>query len=73
MTEVLWPKYVTFCEQKCELRKRTGIAGVWDSFMTRVNTPFEPDVPDFDIQRDSQTRIRLKTLKHSFIRDKLHL
>uniref|UniRef100_A0A3Q3LJY5 Anoctamin n=1 Tax=Mastacembelus armatus TaxID=205130 RepID=A0A3Q3LJY5_9TELE len=60
-------------KKKCELRKRTGIAGTWDAFVTKVNTPFQPDVPDFDIQRDSQTCIRLKTLKHPFIRDKLHL
>lgn len=60
-------------EQKCELRKRAGIAGIWDSIMTKVNTPFQPDVPDFDIQKDSQTQTHLKTLKHPFIRDKLHL
>ncbi|XP_040895171.1 anoctamin-1 [Toxotes jaculatrix] len=60
-------------KKKCELRKRTGIAGVWDSFVTKVNTPFQPDVPDFDIRRDSQTHVHLKTLKHPFIRDKLHL
>uniref|UniRef100_A0A3Q4HVA3 Anoctamin n=1 Tax=Neolamprologus brichardi TaxID=32507 RepID=A0A3Q4HVA3_NEOBR len=44
-------------KKKCELRKRTGIAGMWDSVATKINTPFQPDVPDFDIQRDSQTRI----------------
>ncbi|XP_050929357.1 anoctamin-1 [Lates calcarifer] len=60
-------------KKKCELRKRTGIAGVWDSIMTKVNTPFQPDVPDFDIHKDSQTRTHFKTLKHPFIRDKLHL
>uniref|UniRef100_A0A3B4FQB9 Anoctamin n=1 Tax=Pundamilia nyererei TaxID=303518 RepID=A0A3B4FQB9_9CICH len=60
-------------KKKCELRKRTGIAGMWDSVATKINTPFQPDVPDFDIQRDSQTRVNFKTLKHPFIRDKLHL
>ncbi|XP_073328488.1 anoctamin-1 [Pagrus major] len=60
-------------KKKCELRKRMGIAGIWDSFVTKVNIPFQPDVPDFDIQKDSQTRIHFKTLKHAFIRDKLHL
>ncbi|CAG13075.1 unnamed protein product, partial [Tetraodon nigroviridis] len=59
--------------QKCELRKRTGIAGLWDSFVTKVNTPFQPDTPDFDTHKDSETRIHFKTLKHPFIRDKLHL
>ncbi|KAG7216080.1 hypothetical protein INR49_007832 [Caranx melampygus] len=60
-------------KKKCELRKRAGIAGIWDSIMTKVNTPFQPDVPDFDIKKDSQTNTHLKTLKHPFIRDKLHL
>ncbi|XP_044049622.1 anoctamin-1 [Siniperca chuatsi] len=60
-------------KKKCELRKRMGIAGIWDSVATKVNTPFQPDVPDFDIHRDSQTHVHLKTLKHPFIRDKLHL
>lgn len=62
-----------FIEQKCELRKRTGIAGICDSIVAKVNTPFQPDVPDFDVHRDSQTRVHFKTLKHPFIRDKLHL
>ncbi|XP_076589831.1 anoctamin-1 [Chaetodon auriga] len=60
-------------KKKCELRKRMGIAGIWDSIMTKVNTPFQPDVPDFDIHRDSETHVQIKTLKHPFIRDKLHL
>uniref|UniRef100_A0A8D0AN27 Anoctamin n=1 Tax=Sander lucioperca TaxID=283035 RepID=A0A8D0AN27_SANLU len=60
-------------KKKCELRKRMGIAGMWDSIIGKVNIPFQPDVPDFDIHRDSQTRIHFKTLKHHFIRDKLHL
>ncbi|XP_030586661.1 anoctamin-2 [Archocentrus centrarchus] len=60
-------------KKKCELRKRTGIAGMWDSVATKLNTPFQPDVPDFDIQRDSESRVHFKTLKHPFIRDKLHL
>ncbi|XP_051808167.1 anoctamin-1 isoform X1 [Acanthochromis polyacanthus] len=60
-------------KKKCELRKRTGTAGTWDSFVTKVNTPFQPDVPDFDIHKDSQTNLHFKTLKHPFIRDKLHL
>ncbi|KAM9351523.1 anoctamin-1 [Symphorus nematophorus] len=60
-------------KKKCELRKRMGIAGLWDSFVTKVNTPFQPDVPDFDIQKDAQTHVHFKTLKHPFIRDKLHL
>ncbi|KAM6926008.1 anoctamin-2 [Lycodopsis pacificus] len=60
-------------KKKCELRKRMGIAGIWDSIMGKVNTPFQPDVPNFDIHRDSQTRVHFKTLKHPFIRDKLHL
>ncbi|XP_037621945.1 anoctamin-2 [Sebastes umbrosus] len=59
--------------KKCELRKRMGIAGTWDSFMRKVSTPFQPDVPDFDVHRDSQTRAHFKTLKHPFIRDKLHM
>ncbi|TKS73397.1 von Willebrand factor [Collichthys lucidus] len=60
-------------KKKCELRKRTGIAGIWDSIVTKVNTPFQPDVPNFDIYKDSQTHVHFKTLKHPFIRDKLHL
>ncbi|KAM8750568.1 anoctamin-1 [Acanthopagrus schlegelii] len=60
-------------KKKCELRKRMGIAGIWDSFVTKINIPFQPDVPDFDIQKDSQTHAHFKTLKHAFIRDKLHL
>ncbi|XP_034391011.1 anoctamin-2 [Cyclopterus lumpus] len=60
-------------KKKCELQKRMGIAGMWDSIMGKVNTPFQPDIPDFDIHRDSQTRVHFKTLKHPFIRDKLHL
>ncbi|XP_035498754.2 anoctamin-1 [Scophthalmus maximus] len=60
-------------KKKCELRKRTGIAGICDSIVAKVNTPFQPDVPDFDVHRDSQTRVHFKTLKHPFIRDKLHL
>ncbi|XP_017261521.1 anoctamin-1 [Kryptolebias marmoratus] len=60
-------------KKKCELRRRTGIAGMWDSVVAKVNKPFQPDVPDIDIHRDSQSRIRFKTLKHPFIRDKLHL
>ncbi|KAM7002986.1 anoctamin-2 [Tautogolabrus adspersus] len=54
-------------KKKIELRKPIGIAGVWNSIMTTLDTPFQPDVPDFDIHRDS------KTLKHPFIRDKLHM
>lgn len=50
-----------------------GVAGLWDSIMRKVNIPFQPDVPDFDTHRDSQTRVHFKTLKHPFIRDKLHL
>uniref|UniRef100_A0A3B5A536 Anoctamin n=1 Tax=Stegastes partitus TaxID=144197 RepID=A0A3B5A536_9TELE len=60
-------------KKKCELRKRTGIAGMWDSIMTKVNTPFQPDVPEVDTHKDSQTHAHFKTLKHPFIRDKLHL
>ncbi|KAJ4937610.1 hypothetical protein JOQ06_002242 [Pogonophryne albipinna] len=60
-------------KKKCELRKRMGIAGMWDSIMNKISTPFLPDVPDFEVQRDSQTRVHFKTLKHPFIRDKLHL
>ncbi|XP_067356414.1 anoctamin-1 [Channa argus] len=60
-------------KKKFELRNRTGIAGMWDSFVNKVNTPFLPDVPDFDIHRDPQTHVYLKTLKHPFIRDKLYL
>nr|XP_019934356.1 PREDICTED: anoctamin-1-like [Paralichthys olivaceus] len=60
-------------KKKCELRKRTGIAGIWDSIVSKVSSPFQPDVPDFDVHRDSQTGTHFKTLKHPFIRDKLHL
>ncbi|XP_019745909.1 anoctamin-1-like isoform X2 [Hippocampus comes] len=60
-------------KKKCELRKRAGIAGMWDSLAAKMNTPFQPDVPDFDVQRDPQTQAHFKTLKHPFIRDKLHL
>ncbi|KAG7521750.1 anoctamin-1-like [Solea senegalensis] len=60
-------------KKKRELRKRPGVAGLWDSIVTKVNTPFQPDVPDFDIHKDSQTHAHFKTLKHHFIRDKLHL
>ncbi|XP_034089537.1 anoctamin-1 [Gymnodraco acuticeps] len=60
-------------KKKCELRKRMGIAGMWDSIMNKISTPFLPDVPDCEVQRDSQTRVHFKTLKHPFIRDKLHL
>ncbi|XP_068170158.1 anoctamin-2 isoform X2 [Antennarius striatus] len=62
-----------FVDQKCELRKRMGVAGIWDWIMTKITTPFQPDVPDFDVHRDAQSRIHFKTLKHPFIRDKLHL
>ncbi|KAM4618259.1 anoctamin-1 [Polymixia lowei] len=60
-------------KKKCELRKPAGIAGVWDSLMTKVAQPFQPDVPDLETSRDSQTRVHFKTLKHPFIREKLHL
>ncbi|XP_061577905.1 anoctamin-1 isoform X2 [Cololabis saira] len=60
-------------KKKCELRKRTGIAGMWDSVATKLNGPFQPDVPEFDMQEDSQSRVYFKPLKHPFIRDKLHL
>ncbi|XP_077591337.1 anoctamin-2 isoform X1 [Stigmatopora nigra] len=60
-------------KKKCELRKRAGVAGMWDSFIAKINTPFQPDLPDLDMQRDPQTRAQYKTLKHHFIRDKLHL
>ncbi|KAM9376072.1 anoctamin-1 [Pholidichthys leucotaenia] len=60
-------------KKTCELRKQTGIAGMWDSIATKLNTPFQPDVPELDIQRDSQTCVHFKTLRHPFIRDKLHL
>ncbi|XP_029910448.1 anoctamin-1 [Myripristis murdjan] len=60
-------------KKKFELRERTGVAGLWDRMMTHIVKPFQPDVPDFDIHKDAQTRVRLKTLKHPFIRDKLHL
>lgn len=59
--------------QKCELRKRMGIAGMWDTIMTKISTPFQPDVPNLDTYKDSQTRTNFKTLKHAFIRDKLYL
>ncbi|XP_023811631.1 anoctamin-1-like [Oryzias latipes] len=60
-------------KKKCELRKRSGVAGMWDSVVTKLNSPFQPDVPDTDIHKDSQSRVYFKTLKHPFIRDKLHL
>uniref|UniRef100_A0A3Q2NVP6 Anoctamin n=1 Tax=Fundulus heteroclitus TaxID=8078 RepID=A0A3Q2NVP6_FUNHE len=60
-------------KKKCELRKRTGIAGMWDTVVTQLNRPFQPDVPDNDIHKDLQSCVHFKTLKHSFIRDKLHL
>uniref|UniRef100_A0A8C6SVW8 Anoctamin n=1 Tax=Neogobius melanostomus TaxID=47308 RepID=A0A8C6SVW8_9GOBI len=60
-------------KKKCDLRKRTGIAGMWDYILAKMSTPFQPDIPDLEIQRDRQTRIRFKKLKHTFIRDKLHL
>ncbi|XP_028306534.1 anoctamin-1 isoform X3 [Gouania willdenowi] len=60
-------------KKKCELRKRTGIVGMWESLVAKLNKPFQPDVPDLDVHTDSQTSIRYKTLKHHFIRDKLHL
>ncbi|XP_014838626.1 PREDICTED: anoctamin-1-like [Poecilia mexicana] len=60
-------------KKKCELRKRTGIAGMWDTVISQLNRPFQPDVPDNDIHKDSQSHVNFKTLKHSFIRDKLHL
>ncbi|XP_075998710.1 anoctamin-1 [Genypterus blacodes] len=60
-------------KKKCELRRRTGIVGFWDSTVTKLTKPFQPDVPDFDVQRDSETRSNFKTLKHPFIRDKLHM
>ncbi|KAK7891486.1 hypothetical protein WMY93_023449 [Mugilogobius chulae] len=60
-------------KKKCDLRKRTGIAGLWDHALVKISTPFQPDVPDLEIQRDPKTRIRFKTLKYAFIRDKLHL
>uniref|UniRef100_A0A3Q3WNY6 Anoctamin n=1 Tax=Mola mola TaxID=94237 RepID=A0A3Q3WNY6_MOLML len=59
-------------KKKCELRKRMGIAGLWDSIASKVNTPFQPDVPNFDVNKDSQTHVHFKTLKHPFIRDKLY-
>ncbi|XP_061679229.1 anoctamin-1 [Syngnathoides biaculeatus] len=60
-------------KKKCELRERAGIVGMWDSIATKINTLFQPDIPDFDIQRDPQTHVNFKTLKHPFIRDKLYL
>ncbi|XP_034542287.1 anoctamin-2 [Notolabrus celidotus] len=60
-------------KKKCELRKPMGIAGMWDYFVTKISTPFQPDVSDFDVQKDPQTNLQFKTLKHPFIRDKLHL
>lgn len=59
--------------QKCELRKRMGIAGMCDTIMAKISTPFQPDVPNLDTYKDSQTRTNFKTLKHAFIRDKLYL
>lgn len=77
---VLWSRFdqvlhalYALLEQKFELRERTGVAGFWDRMMTYIVKPFQPDVPDFDINKDAQTRVRFKTLKHPFIRDKLHL
>ncbi|XP_072290998.1 anoctamin-1-like isoform X2 [Eucyclogobius newberryi] len=60
-------------KKKCDLHKRSGIAGMWDRIIAKITTPFQPDIPDLEIQRDPRTRIRFKTLKHAFIRDKLHL
>ncbi|KAM4574015.1 anoctamin-2 [Odontesthes bonariensis] len=60
-------------KKKCELRKRTGIAGMWDSIVTKLNKPFQPDVSELEIHKDSKSHVQLKTLKHPFIRDKLHL
>ncbi|XP_038124626.1 anoctamin-1-like [Cyprinodon tularosa] len=60
-------------KKKCELRKRTGIVGMWDTVVNQLNRPFQPHVPNNDIHQDSQSRVHFKTLKHSFIRDKLHL
>ncbi|CAL9695334.1 unnamed protein product [Knipowitschia caucasica] len=60
-------------KKRCDLRKRTGIAGMWDYTLATISTPFQPDVPELEIQKDPQTRMRFKTLKYAFIRDKLHL
>ncbi|KAM9754822.1 anoctamin-1 [Menidia menidia] len=60
-------------KKKCELRKRAGIAGMLDSVVTVLNRPFQPDVPELEIHKDSKSHVQLKTLKHPFIRDKLHL
>ncbi|CAL8262166.1 unnamed protein product [Merluccius merluccius] len=60
-------------KKKCELRERAGIAGIWDSLTSKISQPLQPDVPDMDIQRDAQTSVCYKTLKHPFIRDKLQL
>ena len=55
------------------MREQTGIAGVWDSVMTKITRPLQPDVSDMDDQQDAQTRVHFKTLKHPFIREKLQL
>ncbi|XP_041650613.1 anoctamin-1 [Cheilinus undulatus] len=60
-------------KKKFELRKPAGIAGIWDSIVTKVNIPFQPDVPEFEIQKDPQTNTNCKTLRYPFIRDKLQL
>ncbi|CAL8324806.1 unnamed protein product [Gadus morhua 'NCC'] len=60
-------------KKKCEMRERSGIAGIWDSVMTKITQPLQPDVSDVDDQQDSKTRVQLKTLKHPFIREKLQL
>uniref|UniRef100_A0A3B3UMZ9 Anoctamin n=1 Tax=Poecilia latipinna TaxID=48699 RepID=A0A3B3UMZ9_9TELE len=44
-------------KKKCELRKRTGIAGMWDTVISQLNRPFQPDVPDNDIHKDSQSHV----------------
>ncbi|KAM6960603.1 anoctamin-1 [Aplochiton taeniatus] len=56
-----------------ELRERTGIAGMIQSFWIVLNQPFQPDVPDTANHKDARTRAQVKTLTHPFIRDKLHL
>ncbi|CAL8374160.1 unnamed protein product [Arctogadus glacialis] len=60
-------------KKKCEMRERSGIAGIWDSVMTKITQPLQPDVSDVDDQQDSKTGVQLKTLKHPFIREKLQL
>lgn len=69
----VWHQRMLPVLQKCELRKRMGIAGMWDTIMTKISKPFQPDVPNVDTYKDSQTRTNFKTLKHAFIRDKLYL